>query len=316
MCGGGGGQPAPNDPFEQAQAQILIEQERARIQAQQLAAQLGRDATKAETDRVTFDRNIGQAFEGALSRGSDVISERGLNLDEFLPGLTSALEATRRSVPFLDPNPGAFFGEGIADTVLNRAQDTQRRGFRNELDEFAAPGFARTLFPGTADDSILQSILNEQFQPASDAILRAFQRGNLTDQGFQTSNNQLDSQRDAGLARLQDIGGGVLGDFRNELNEVAGTGFGRANTFELGGNFDPSSTRSLIDSTFADQSGNLSGAVRNALGGEQLFNIEDIITRGGIAQGAQNATPALFDAFDKRNKEREKQRGLGSEGVF
>ncbi len=316
MCGGGSPAPAAVDPLAQAQGQILIEQERARIQASQRALELEREAGQAETDRTNFDRNLDQAFQGALTQGSSVIQERGLNLEDFLPGLTTSLEATRRSVPFLDPNPGSFFGPDIADVVLNRAQDTQRRGFRNELNEFAAPGFAQTLFPGTADDSVLQSILNEQFQPASDSILRAFQRGNLTDQGFQTANTQLQSQRDVGNARLQDIGGGVLGDFRSELRGIAETGFNRANTFELGGNFDPSSTQGLIDARFADQSSNLGGSIRGALGGEQLFNIEDLISRGGISQGQQNPTAGLFDVFAQRSKERDKQRGLGSEGVF
>jgi len=317
MCGGGGSPPpAARDPLEEARAQILIEQERASIQAQQRAAELEREAVQAETDRTSFDRNLDQAFEGALTSGSANIEERGLVLEDFLPQLTTALESTRRSVPFLDPNPGSFFGDDIADIVLNRAQDTQRRGFRNDLNEFAAPGFAQTLFPGTADDAILQSILNEQFEPASDSILRAFQRGNLTDQGFRTASDQLGSQRDVGLARLQDIGGGVLGGFRGELRDIAETGFNRANTFELGETFDPSSTQGLIDTRFADQSTNLGGAIRGALGSEQLFNIEDLITRGGISQGAQNPTGGLFDAFATRNKEREKRRGLGSEGVF
>lgn len=316
MCGGGGSPPAAVDPLEQARGQILIEQERARIQATQLAAQLQRETDQRDLDTTDFNRNLEQAFQGALTRGSDVITDRGLNLDDFLPQLTSSLQSTRQSVPFLDPNPGTFFGPDIADIILGREQTNQQRGFRNELEQFAAPGFARDLFPNTADDAILQSILNEQFQPASDQILRAFQRGNLTDQGFDTANTQLGSSREAGLARLQDIGGGVLGGFRDELRGIADTGFNRANTFELGGSFNPESTRGLIDTTFADQSSNLGGAIRNALGGEQLFDIEGLIARGGIAQGGQNPTAGLFDAFATRNKEREKKRGLGSEGVF
>ncbi len=317
MCGGGGGGVPPAvDPLEEARAQILVEQERATISAQQRAEELARQATQREQDTGDFNLNLDAAFQGALGQGTSQIEQRGLNPDDFMSSLMSELQGVRRSVPFLDPNPGSFFGGDIADIVLNRATDTSRRGFTNTLNEFAAPGFATSLFPDTADDSILESILNEQFQPASDQLLRAFQRGNLTDQGFQTATSQLGSQREAGSARLSDVGGGVLSDFRSQLRDIGSTGFSRAGAFELGGSFDPENTRGLIDARFADLSGRLGGSIRNALGGEQLFNIEDLITRGGIAQGGQNPTGGLLDAFATRERERDKQRGLGSEGVF
>jgi len=316
MCGGGGNAPEPVDPQAQAQAQISIEQERARIEAAQRASELERQAAQREIDIGDFNTSLDAAFQGALTRGSDVITGRGLNLDDFLPQLTSSLQSTRQSIPFLDPNPGSFFGPDIADIILNRAQDTQRRGFRNTLNEFAAPGFASDLFPGSADDAILSSILNEQFQPASDSLLRAFQRGNLTDQGFQTATSQLGSQREAADARLQDLGSGVLGDFRSELRDIAGTGFDRAGAFQLGETFNPQDVQRQIESRTSDLTGRLGGNIRNVLGGEQLFNIEDLITRGGISQGAQNPNSGLFDAFASRERERDKRRGLGSEGVF
>ena len=316
MCGGGGGAPPPVDPLEEANAQILIQQNQAKLDAETRATALAQQAAQLETDTGNFNTSLDTAFQGALGRGTAAIEERGLDPNDFLTSLTSELEGVRRSVPFLDPNPGSFFGNDIADIVLNRAQDTQRRGFRNDLNEFAGAGFAQSLFPGTADDSILQSILTEQFTPASDQLLRAFQRGNLTQQGFDTATNQLGSQKEAGLARLSDVGGGVLGDFRNQLKEIGQTGFGRADAFELGGSFDPQNTKGLIDAKFSDLTGNLGGRLRNAIGGEQLFNIEDLLTRGGISQGAQNPNSGLLDQFATRQKEKDKQRGLGSAGVF
>ncbi len=108
----------------------------------------------------------------------------------------------------------------------------------------------------------------------------------------------------------------MLGDFRNELRGIGETGFSRANAFELGGTFNPEDTRGRIDTKFADLSGRLGGSIRNALGDEQLFDIENLIARGGIAQGGQNPNAGLLDAFATREKERNKVRGLGSEGVF
>ena len=316
MCGGGGGAPQPTDPLEEARAQILIQQEQARIQAEQRNAELSRQSVQAETDRDQFITNRDAGFQGALQNSIGTIEDRGLNPDDFMSQLLRELENQQRTIPFLDPTPGQFFSGDTASIVLDRARGNQRRDLNSQLNEFAAPGFAQNLFPDTADDSILTSILNEQFEPATDQLLRAFQRGNLTQQGFDASTLSLNSQRDAANARLSDVGGGVLTDFRNQLRGIGDQGFAQAGAFELGGNFDPNTTRGLIDSSFADLSGRLGGSIRNALGGEQLFNIEDVITRGGTAQGAQNIGSGLLDAFSTREKERNKSRGLGSEGVF
>lgn len=319
MCGGGSSAPPPVDPVEEARAQILVEQERARLAEEQRLRELEREAAEAERLRTEFLGNLDSAAQGALLRGRSLIEQRGLPFEEFEPLLSSEIQAVRQSVPFLDPNPSAFFAPDIADIVLNRARDQRRREYTNALQGFAAPGFARELLPNTADDAILDAILNEQFTPASDQILRAFQRGNLTQTGFNTARDQLQSQRETAQSRLQDVGGGVLTNFRNELRGIADTGYNRAGTFELGQVFDPESIRGDILSTADDLRSRLGGSVRGALGGEQLFNIEDLISRAGIAQGAQNpgaASPAVAEALANREKERAKPRGLGSQGVF
>lgn len=316
MCGGGGSSPPAPDPLAEAQAQILIEEERAKREAAARALELERQAQQAEQDRARYLANLDSAFQGALNRGTSAISQRGLDPTLYEPNLRTELESIRASVPFLDPNPGSYFGSNIADVVLDRARDVQRRNFTNTISEFASPGFATELFPGTADDAVLQAILQEQFEPANLQLERARSRGNLTQSGFDAALSALQGQRSAGEARLQDIGGGVLSGYRDQLRDVAESGFGRAGSFELGQTFDPSSVRGQIETLTGELQGRLPGDIRNALGGEQLFNIEDLISRGGIAQGAQNPTPALIDAFVKREDERTKKRGLGQQGVF
>lgn len=322
MClggGGGGGAPAPVDPFQEAQAQILIMQHQAKIDAEAELRRLEQEATQKEADRELFLSSLDTQTADALIRGRSTIEGQELDLDRFLPLLQQEIDLTSRSVPFLDPNPAAFFGGDIAQQVLDRERDKDRRGFTNDLLGFAGPNFATELFPNTSDDAILQALLQEQFQPASDQILRAFQRGNLTDVGFRAANSQLTGQNTAANARLQDLGGGVLVEGRNALTDIANTGFNRASTFELGQSFDPGSIESAITTSADDFRGGLEGRIRNVLGGEQLFNIEDLIQRGGIAQGAQNpgaSAPGIAGVLAQREKEREQQRGVGNVGVF
>lgn len=317
--GGGGSIPGPPDPFEEAQAQILIEQERARLQEQQRLAELERQAQEQQRLRGEFTQNLDSAYAAALLRGQGLIEDRGLAFEDFEDPFRRELDAVRQSVPFLDPNPGTFFAPDIADTVLDRIRDQQRRDFTGALSEFAAPGFAQNLFPSQADDAILDAIFTEQYTPAADQLLRAFQRGNLTEQGYNAALAQLDTQGTAARSRLQDIGGGVLATNRQALRDIAEGGFGQAGAFELGGTFDPTTIQDRITAEQADLTERLEGDIRGALGGEQLFNIEDLISRGGIAQGAQNpgaGTPAVADALAQREEERRRRRGLGQQGVF
>ena len=319
MCGGGGSIPPPPDPREEAAAQILVEQERARLAEETRLRELEREAVEQERLRGEFLGNLDTSSQGAFLRGQGIIEDRGLNFGDFETQLQREIDSIRQSVPFLDPNPGVFFGGNIADTVLDRAQGNQRRGFESSLNEFAGQGFAQNLFPDTADDAILEAILAEQFGPASDQLLRAFQRGNLNQVGFDTATDQLGSQNTAAQSRLQDLGGGVLTTNRNTLKDIAGQGFAGASAFELGGSFDPGNFQTRIDDTFGDLSGRLGGDIRNALGGEQLFDFESLLARGGISQGATNpgaAAPGIADVLADREKDTKKTRGLGSEGVF
>lgn len=320
MCGGGGGAPAPVDPRLEANAQIRIERERAELAERQRIAEQQRQAEQEAKDSAAFMQNLDAAVQSALLRGRGLIEQRGLPFDVYEPALQSELQAVRQSVPYLDPSPGTYFAPDLADIVLNRSRDQSRRGFETQLNQFAGPGFAEQLFPNTADDAILQAILQEQYDPALSQLQRAHQRGNLTDIGFETASNQLGGQREAALSRLQDLGGGVLSGYRNQLGDIAAEGFNRAGTFELGGTFDPLSYQGRINTTAADLTSRLPGDIRGALGSDQLFNIEDLITRGGIAQGAQNSasfgSPSIIDALALRERERAKPRGLGGQGAF
>jgi len=219
-------------------------------------------------------------------------------------------------------NPGSILAVSrVTSNLLSTLESNVRvnttfRGFNRSLDDLAPSGFARGLFPDTADDEIINAIINEQFNPARTQVQFARDRGNLNDVGFESALEGLEASREAAGARLQDIGGGILTGFRGQLRDVADRGFSRANAFELGGSFDPTSIGKDINTLSSDLSGRLGGAVRNAVGGEQFFNLENLITRGGIAQGAQNPRSGLLDMFATRERERSAKRGLGEEGVF
>lgn len=319
MCGGGGSSPPPPpDPMEEARAQIAIEQERARIAAQQEAAARARKEAEQARKQQEFDANLGAARASGSQGALDLIGQRGLDVDYYDPLVAAELDRIQSTVPNLAPNPGSYFVDDIiADAVLNRETGLQRQGFLNQFENFAPTGFAQEAFPSTADDAILDAIFAEQYEPASQNILRAFNRGNLSQQGYDLATENLGTFEPAARSRLQEVGGGVLEGNRQQLRDIASQGRTAAGAFELGQAFDPSTFESRIGTTTGELSGRLEGDIRSALGGENLFPIDSVIQKAQIGQGASNeGSPALLAALSESRREKDKKRGLGQSGVF
>jgi hypothetical protein len=232
--------------------------------------------------------------------------------------IDSALNNARASVPRLDSNPGAYInGQSIADLVLGNATTQARNQYGNQVNQFAGNGFADQRVGSTMDDSYLENILMEQYNPALQQIQRAFDRGTLNEQGFTTAQNSLNSQRSAAMSNLQTTGGGVLQALRDQLSGIGNEARTGASSYNLGQQFDPNSYKSRIDTTYNEGLAGLEGNIRNAVGGQQFFDIGSILSSGGIGQGTTaGGNRAMFDAFQESEADRNKQRGLGTQGVF
>lgn len=312
--------PEPIDPFKEAQAQIQLERERAAIQEEQRIATETRATAQRETDLGIFNTRLDTAFNTAQQTGTGIFEREGVDLERFMPLLLEQLNITRGTIPELSSNPASFFNADLATRgVLDSALTRDRRGFSQDIDQFAGDNFARNLIPGTFDDSIIDRILSEQFTDASSQVNRARDRGSLSDFGFTTALSQLETGRSAASSRLQSLGGGILETNRGALRDIGSQARSRAGNFQFGDSFDPGSFNTRIQDLFGEQTGRLEGDIRGALGGEQLFNIGDVLARASSAQGAQNnvaQSPALLSAIARRDEERQRSRGIGTQGAF
>lgn len=320
--GGGGGSsvPEPIDPFKEAEAQIMLERQRAVLQEEQRVAAELRAATQREEDLGIFNTELGQSFDTALQTGTSFFEREGLDLDRFLPLLMERLNTTRQGVPELSSNPSSFFDPMLTSRdIMGDELRRDRRGFNLDIDAFAGDNFASNRIPGTMDDAVIAQILSEQFSDASAGLTRARDRGSLTDFGFTSGLTNLEKQNTAAGARLQDLGGGILETNRGALRDIAGQARSRADAFQFGDSFNPTSFEDRINTTFGEQQGRLEGDIRGALGGESLFNLGDVLARASTAQGAQNniaQSPALLAAIAQRDEESRKSRGIGTQGAF
>lgn len=309
---------AQTDYNQQANAQMNIMREQQRLADEARVAQDARDAAQRERDTQTFNTNLTGAMEGARSRAIQDITSKGLDANAYTNDIENMLNSIRGQVPQLDTNPSSYFSnQNIADLVLNNATSNYRSQYGNQINNMFGNDYANQRVSSTLDDNIINNILGEQYDPALQQVQRAFERGTVNDQGYQTALKALSNQRSTAAANLQTTGGSLLQQIRDSLTGVANEGRSAAANYQLGTSFNPDSYQSRANTLYDEGVAGLEGNIRNAVGGQQFFDIGSILNQGRTAQGtANNNNRALFDAFAANEQDKNKQRGLGTQGVF
>lgn len=318
MCGDSDPPPGPS-PMQTARANVWEQQQRASMDETARLAQEQRDEARRQRDLGEFNTNLDSAYNRGLGYAQDRVGQLGLNFDEFRDPITSEYQRQRGSIPKLDSNPGAYFGDDLVDRVLGRVRDTRRNQYGQEVDKFTGNGFADKEVGGDFDDSYLKGIYDEQYGDASSQLQRALARGNLSPVGASLAQRQLESQGRAGMSRLQDLGGGVLSRYRTELNDIGTRAKTDAGRYELGSTFNPEDYRQQINTKKGEFGQRVEGDVRDATRGENIFNVDDIIGKAGVSQGVYNPSTAaatasgspIFGALSARKK-----RNTSSAGAF
>lgn len=318
MCGGGGAPAAP-DPLKQAEAQILQMQEQYRLD--QAAAERAYEQRLADEERQRGEYNeaLSANRANAYSNIGREFERLGLDTGEYDDRINAALDLAQQGMTF--GNGNNTFSSDIGSNLISDLRNEQIRQFQRGINEFAPEGYSNTAFGSTADDAILDAILGEQFGEASDAILRARDRGTLNDAGFRYAMDNLNTQKAAASSRLQGIGGGILEGYRGQIDDILGNARTGAGNWDFGDTFDPETYRDMLETRQGELGSSLEGDIRNAIGGEQFFNTQDLIQKGGIGQGAQNTglgsqSGSLLGAISQKKKDEEQQRGLGTTGSF
>lgn len=315
---GGGDTVQPTDPMREAQSQIAQLREQYRLEEEQAMRAMERERAEAEAGRARFETDVTGARQATRGGIDQMFAQRGLDPMEHDARIRSALDVAQAGIPY---GGEARFSPDIGDNILGAIRNENIRGYQGSINQFAPEGFADQAFASTSDDAIIEAVLGEQFSESSDAIMRARDRGTLNDTGFTYANTNLENQRRAASARLQDIGGGILEGYRGQLGDIASNARTAAGGWDFGDTFDPNTFRTQLEGRQGELSGRLEGDIRNAIGGEQFFNTADLIQKGGVGQGVTNTGlgaqgGSLLAAMQERKKDEQKQRGLGTQGSF
>lgn len=281
------------------------------------ANQLREDQRAAAAENARYED-----FKASLSRGSTNLRNkayrdlamRGLDAREYGGIVDEAIDAKIGSINSQDVNPGAQFTDSIVDEALGRARDTRRQKFTNDVTSKFQPGFQDNYFQSNADDAFIDDVIGRQRGDAVNYVERARSRGQLDDTGYQAALGRISEMERTGRATANTLGDAVLQGNRSRLADIGNNAKAAAGSWDLGQNFDLGQYTSQFDRELAGMNTSLQGEVLGALGGQNFFDVGDIIARAGTAQGAVNPQVEGADAIAARDKLRTLGRGTGNSG--
>jgi hypothetical protein len=288
-------------------------------------------ATKDYIGNAISDIRTGRkdtARDTAASLGQQRLA--GMGLDADTTSLLSNLFNTQLGTAYTNAGTsandysGVFNADAILDSVTSQERNARRTGYTNQTRALFGGVDPNSDFDDTADDSYINDIVGRSYSDAFNSLERAKARGSLTDTGYNAGLSYLGDQNKTALSTAQTLGGAVLERDRGALSGIKNNALTTAGGWDFGQSFDPN--KYLTD--YATKKGSLTeglgGEISSALAGQNWFNVGDVLTKAGYAQGAQNVkplqsgfqTPALATLQDERKKNAASERGLGGTGVF
>lgn len=330
-----GSSPPPQpSPMEQTSAQIELERARAAMQ-QEADARAAAQAAQEKQARIDRARGLQtQAYNNATDYGASQVGARGFDqglVDKYgLLGLyDNSVDNTRTGIAEDDLNPMASYNtKTMFNDALNTVLGTYRGDLTKQLNTIAPEDFGYNLFGDSSDDSILQGILSQGKSDAQAQIDQARARGQLNDVGYSRALAQLGNQSQSAMADLQDLGGGVLSGYRDQLGALRTGALDTIGSADFSNPYDFSTFDNRLNQTVSDLNNRLSGDIFRATNGQSFFDPSSIISGSGAIQGYYNpstnvnkqspgvANPLLSSFTDDATKKQPTAGSGSSNGVF
>lgn len=295
-----------------------------KAQEQQTAdASKSQSTSDAAAKEQAFQGSRQSAYDSAMQNAMRSFQLQGVDPSNYMASdIAPALQRQFNSIQDLDPNPAAAFPTNLGDTILNQITSGKRTQATNALNQTFTPTYAQNMLPDSITGGYVSDLVNEQFNPLQTQLQNAQRRGTLTDAGYTSAMDLFNQKKAAAQNTVQNLGQGILATDRSGLNDYISGARSDVNNLNLGTNFDPSSYAGVASGKVQDYQKNFGGALRNAVGGTQFTNINDLINAGGAAQGATNPNAANplggggASGLLPDDQQSQQKRGLGSTGAF
>jgi hypothetical protein len=308
MSFGGGYKPPPDNSVQLQREQFAREDTNR-------AAERQRQEEDAARRRGEFTTARDTAIGDYRDRSAQRLTERGLDPTQYNFLIENAIRSGRNALPDLDTNPSQYFTDALLDNAINRTQADRRASYTTQANRAFADNFERGLFQDTADDQFINAILGNQRGEAVRSLDMARSRGSLDQVGYDAAMARLGEMEQAGRSTANNLGSAVIQGYRNRTRDIGNRAREAAGNYELGGDFNLGGYTTELSDLTGTLRNSLEGDISSALAGQQFFDLGDILTRGGSAQGPTN--PASLPGFiAERERVRNAERGVGGGGTF
>jgi hypothetical protein len=320
--GGGGYVPPPQpSPQELAQARDWEAQQEFTREQRRSDALKEQQRIEKEASDAAWNSSKGAAYTGALTGGTNRL--RGLGIEAGDPYGVYSDFTNRLNTANASLTPGSDYSSAFAPTILDEilggARSSQRNKYRTAFESQIDPYYAEDRFGSSADDAILNAILEDQYGTAAADLQAARDRGQASNIVYDRALKDLGTARATANTELQNIGGGVLSDITGDIGQRRQSALDSAAEWDFGTTYDPGREAGRIRSYADERAAGLEGALRGAVGGREFFDVNSLLGKATARAGNQT-TPAatgspLFDTFqNEATKANENVRT--NEGIF
>lgn len=325
---GGGGDGGAQMMMQMQQQERRREEARERERREELARQEAEKAAEQERMRGASQQRIQGAYQAALQGARQQLGVRGLQADQgygqqVMDLVNSQYDQVKAGAPDIVEDATTLFSPTVFDDAIGQVRTQRTNDLNRQLDEFAGDGFAYETFGDTAADDLINDIIGMQYGDARDTLDRSLARGQINEAGYNYADPMLSRQRSGGMSRAQDMAGGVLQGYRDQLNNMA-TGFrDTVESARLADNINLDVKRQRLGDRTSNLQGRMEGDIYNAIGDYQFFDTNSLLGKAGQRSGMMNNntvgsptasninTPNLLASFED-----DKKRAAGSEGAF
>jgi hypothetical protein len=230
-----------------------------------------------------------------------------------------ALDAAKGLVPKTEENVGSYFNyNDMFDTAKSGATTAERGKLTNAYNTLTPTGWQENYFADTADDPILNAILEEQKGETQSTLDRKLGRGQMSQGAYDYALGQLGKLSGAANSKLQSLGGGVLSGYRDQLGNLANAFNNQVTNYQLGQNVDTGGWGTQLQNKATSLGQNMEGDIRTALGGTELFDPYALIAKAGSAAGASNQPVfgSTAQGTGAAQPLEEQNRSTGTTGIF
>lgn len=221
-------------------------------------------------------------------------------------------------------NSGSFNQNGMRDDMISKFTDYNKRNLQNYMDNnFADLGtsnlWLNDYWNNQSDDNLVNNFINTNYDNALTQLDRALKRGTLSQKGYDSALNDLNTQKSGAYTTVGGIGQGIIDGYKTALTEKA-QGYGQnIDKFNLGnyGQFNVDNFRNDFQNTYNDQLANFENDFNLMTQDLKPFDISGIIGDARVAQGVNNTqTDPLLNAIEDTEKKKDQKIGLGNKGLF